>query len=182
MPSRLHPVPQPGGIRIALDALQPFRADLARPISFGDLQAVFDMDLYTMRKAVRILRFAQLLDRPMPGGDHRPHYFLPKATVTLLTPTPAYRLERAKALGYFNTALEAVATHNASHVLSRVTSIAVKGTVLDPRTEVHEFVEVQVIVAVKPVDTLVQDIDHLVRSLRRIGDRALRISLVMESG
>jgi hypothetical protein len=166
-------------IRLPLDALKPFLADPERAITFSDLQAAFGLDLYMMRKAVRVLRFAQLLDRRTAGRDPTPRYFLPKATVTLLTPTAAYKLTREKAVGYFNVALEVASSHNAAHVHSRVTALAVKGTLLDPSVELHEFVQVEVTVAVRPVDTLVQDIDHLVRSLRRIGDRALRISLII---
>lgn len=90
------------------------------------------------------------------------------------------KLSHTKAMECVNLALDVGTAHNATHVLSRVTGVAVKGTLLDPGVEFHEFVEVDVTVAVRAVDTLVQDIDHLIRNLRRIHDRSLRISMVME--
>jgi hypothetical protein len=178
-PSRSSLVAAPGGIRLPLDALKPFLDDLERPITFGDLQAAFGLGLHRMQKAVRVLRFAQLLQRRTAGRDPTPQYFLEKATVTLLTPIARPKLSHAKALECVNLALDVAVTHNATHVLSRVTGIAFTGTLFDADVEVHEHVDVEVTVAVRAVDTLVQDLDHLIRNLRRIHDRSLSISMVM---
>jgi hypothetical protein len=170
----------PGALRIRLDALQPFADDPERPITFSDLQAAFGMGLYSTRKAIHLLRQAQLLDRRRSGRPPKHEYLLPRMTVTLLGPNKVSRLSRAKALQCVNAGLDVVAAHNAAHRLSRVIAFSVMGTLHDPGVQVHQFVEVEVTVAVVPEGTLVQDIDQLVRDLRRIGDRALRISLVME--
>lgn len=169
----------PGRIRLRLDALQPFLADLEQPLTFGDLQVVFGLTHHDTQKAIRVLRQAQLLTRGTSGRPPRPAYHLEKATVTLLTPIQG-RLPCAKALACFHEAVETVAAHNAAHRLSRVTSLALKGSLLDPNIAFHEAVPVEVTALVQPAGTLVQDIDQLVRGLRRIGDRALRISLILE--
>jgi hypothetical protein len=170
----------PGVLRVRLDALKPFAEDPERPISFSDLQAAFGMGLYSTRKAIHLLRHAQLLHRRLGGRPLTPEYLLPRMTVTLLGPNKVSRLSRAKALECINSGLDVVSAHNAAHQLSRVIAFSVGGTLHDPTVQFHEFVEVEVTVAVLAKGTLVQDIDHLVRNLRRIGDRALRISLVME--
>lgn len=167
-------------IRVRVDALKPFLDDTQRPIGFGDLQAAFGLDFYAMRKAVRVLRFAQLLDRRTAGRDPTPLYLLTQMTVTLLTPLARPKLSRAKTMECVNEAMDVAAAHNAAHALARVTAVAVKGPMLDAGVDIHESLHLEVIVAVKPVDTLVQDVDHLIRGLRRIHDRSLRVSLVLE--
>jgi hypothetical protein len=170
----------PSRLRIRLDDLKPFAEDPGRPITFSDLQAALGMAHHPTQKAIRVLRQAQLLDRRPGGRPPKPFYALPTMTLKLLGPNKVSRLSRTKALECINAGLDVAAAHNAAHRLSRVVAFSVMGTLHDPRVQTHEFVEVEVTVAVIPKSTLGQEVDQLVRDLRRIGDRALRISLVLE--
>jgi hypothetical protein len=166
-------------LRIRLEALKPLAEDPQRPISFGDLQALLGLSHHQTQRAIRVLGDAQLLDRSyLPGA--KPSYSLPTATLKLLTPIQPRRLNRQKVRECFDLALTAAAAHNLSHELSWVTGMAFTGSVMDALVQFHEFIDVEVTVNVRAAGTLVQDLDHLIRNLRRIHDRALRISLVLD--
>jgi hypothetical protein len=171
---------RPIRLRIRLDDLKPFVDDPERPITFSDLQAALGMGHHPTQKAIRLLRKALLLDRRLGGSPPKPFYALPTATLKLLGPNKVSRLSRAKAMECVNAGLEVVAAHNAAHPHSRVIGFRVMGTLLDAGVQIHEFVEVEVTVGIVPKDGLAVEIDQLVRDLRRIGDRALRVSLVLE--
>jgi hypothetical protein len=159
-------------IQVPLDAFLPFVSAPATMINFSDLQAALRMEKYECQMAVRLLGFANLLDRFALNQVSKPSYRLTDTALALLTRPAAPAAGGSGA--HLEAALAIAQRQNTGGRFLRVASAGLTTWMLESPEAVIQFN-----LLVKVEQRLSKELLEFTKTIKPLQD-AVRISVVLQ--